>query len=316
MSNLTKTMHTNSSGKTKERAKFAKKMFTVSEDAIIIRCVSMYGTNNWKLISQFLPGRSIRQLRERYNTYLKPGTLDTPWTPEEDLLLSEKVKEYGKHWKAISQFFKGRNQNNIKNRWNFHLKGGAALKTVNNEHINNETTNKNIIVDNLNSSNNKNEINNNINNSINDAHTSNNFINNSNSKNQMMVENKYINIRNDKLEQHDINNNNNLNIGKTNNEFKNNNIYNNNLNISPTISSIQENNQNSENNNKSESYLMPLFNQNSYKNDLQQITNTKTQNNSTTEVFNDEDFELYCSNVFSFQFDNSGNSEQSKAQKN
>lgn len=110
-----------------QNPKKTKKKFTVNEDALLIKCVSLYGENNWKLISKYFKDRNTRQLRERYTLYLKPGNLDTPWTHEEDILLYQKIKEIGKHWSLLTKYFKGRNQNNIKNRWNFHLKCGTNL---------------------------------------------------------------------------------------------------------------------------------------------------------------------------------------------
>ena len=113
-----------------------KKKFTVYEDALLIKYVSLFGENNWKLISKYFTNRNTRQLRERYTLYLKPGNLDTPWTHEEDILLYQKIKEIGKHWSLLAKYFKGRNQNNIKNRWNFHLKCGTNL------HIEDEKSSK------------------------------------------------------------------------------------------------------------------------------------------------------------------------------
>lgn len=102
--------------------KYTKKMFTVAEDAIIIQCISYYGTNAWSTIASFLPHRTARQIRERYNTYLKPGISSDPWTKDEDRILVEKVHELGTKWKKIAEFIPNRSQNSIKNRWNFHLK--------------------------------------------------------------------------------------------------------------------------------------------------------------------------------------------------
>lgn len=102
--------------------KYTKRMFTVAEDATIIRCISMFGTSSWSTIAAFLPNRTGRQIRERYNTYLKPGISSEPWTKEEDRILCEKVHQLGTKWKAILEFLPNRSQNGIKNRWNFHLK--------------------------------------------------------------------------------------------------------------------------------------------------------------------------------------------------
>lgn len=347
MSNLTKSSRPNSTEKTKVRTKFPRKMFTVSEDAIIIRCVALYGTDNWNLISQFLPGRSIRQLRERYNTYLKPGTLDTPWTPEEDILLSQKVKEFGKHWKTISQFFKGRNQNNIKNRWNFHLKGGEALKNINNNSIKEEPP-KNINYKNLD----------NMNENINSDRIDNNETNNNYNVNNSLI-NTY-NNSNPNLNTNDINDNKiniNLNININNNKNIDNNTFENDSNkttiinvfdpdqnlkdthfhipnynyinnINQQLHDNQDITSNQDDVNNEHLLVMPLLNSNQKNNDFQpqQSINSQAVNNELTEAFNVDGFEDFyndtCSDVFNnFQFDHAKSnsnydSEQPQIKKN
>lgn len=98
-----------------------KQPFTEAEDAKLIRLVQFFGTNSWKIISAYLEGRTQRQCRERYKTYLAPGIKRTPWTKEEDELIIKKYKEYGPKWATISKFFVGRTDNTIKNRFNNHL---------------------------------------------------------------------------------------------------------------------------------------------------------------------------------------------------
>jgi len=98
-----------------------KRAFTLQEDERLIELVSMFGSTNWRVIASHLPGRSQRQCRERYKTYLAPGICHDPWTPEEDQLLREKFDEFGPKWAIISKFFRGRSDNNIKNRYNNHI---------------------------------------------------------------------------------------------------------------------------------------------------------------------------------------------------
>ena len=56
---------------------------------------------------------------DRYCNYLSPDFYNNKWTTEEDLLLYEKFQEFGTQWAKITQFFPGKNANNIKNRWNY-----------------------------------------------------------------------------------------------------------------------------------------------------------------------------------------------------
>jgi hypothetical protein len=61
--------------------------------------------------------RNARQCRERYKNYLSPQFHNDPWTPAEERLLTEKVKELGQKWSKIATFFKGRSDVNVKNQW-------------------------------------------------------------------------------------------------------------------------------------------------------------------------------------------------------
>ena len=68
--------------------------FDPSEDELLINLVGTHG-ENWKLISEFIPGRNPKQCRERWNLYLKPDINKSPFTEDEDRLLLEKVRELG-----------------------------------------------------------------------------------------------------------------------------------------------------------------------------------------------------------------------------
>jgi hypothetical protein len=54
--------------------------------------------------------------------YLSPHVRSGPWTEEEDALLVRKMNEIGPSWSSISEFFNGRSDNDIKNRWYAHLR--------------------------------------------------------------------------------------------------------------------------------------------------------------------------------------------------
>ena len=43
------------------------------ENELLIALVNRYGTDNWDLISQQIPGRSASKCRERYTGYLDPS---------------------------------------------------------------------------------------------------------------------------------------------------------------------------------------------------------------------------------------------------
>ena len=116
-----------------------KRTFSVLEDATLLNLVSIYGIGRWKDIANLIPGRTERQCRERYKTYLAPGIRNDPWTQEEDNLLVQKVNEIGPKWAEIAKFFNGRTDNSVKNRYNIHIahrphprKRKAELERLNN----------------------------------------------------------------------------------------------------------------------------------------------------------------------------------------
>lgn len=98
------------------------KKFSVYEDATIINLVAKYGMCSWSRFVEYVPGRTEKQIRERYLNYLQPGISVEPWSRADDELLIQKVHEFGTKWKTISQFFPYRTHNNIKNRWYIHLR--------------------------------------------------------------------------------------------------------------------------------------------------------------------------------------------------
>ena len=100
----------------------AKKHFTKEEDEKLKYLVSVLGENDWAKVSQYMPGRQPRQCRERYIGYLMPSLVTAPWTKEEDELLIKKYEELGPKWVKFVQFFPGRSDSNIKNRWHKKLK--------------------------------------------------------------------------------------------------------------------------------------------------------------------------------------------------
>jgi hypothetical protein len=84
---------------------------------MLCRLVEKYGETNWNLISGFMNRRNARQCRERYKNYLSPTFRNTPWTPEEEEQLAQKVKELGPKWSLIARFFEARSDVNVKNHW-------------------------------------------------------------------------------------------------------------------------------------------------------------------------------------------------------
>ena len=98
-----------------------KRIFTHTEDELLQFLVGLMGEKKWKEISKLIPGKSVRQCRERYKTYLKPGLNLNEWTPEDDRRLKELVSKFGPKWAVLTSYFPGRTDNALKNRYNVHL---------------------------------------------------------------------------------------------------------------------------------------------------------------------------------------------------
>jgi hypothetical protein len=102
-------------------------VFTAPEDQLLQAAIERLGTADWDAIAKQLPGRSARQCRERWFSYLSPNVNRMPWSAEEDGRLFDLLQTHGPKWGALVTFFRNRTQNNIKNRWNTIMRKGRSL---------------------------------------------------------------------------------------------------------------------------------------------------------------------------------------------
>jgi hypothetical protein len=112
------------------RTTVQKRKFSNEEDTKLRNLVEQYGTKNWEEIAAFMPGRTARQCRDRYNNYLLDSLVTTPWTAEEDAIIVERFRRIGPKWVTIARLLNGRSGNHVKNRWHRHLcrqEEGASL---------------------------------------------------------------------------------------------------------------------------------------------------------------------------------------------
>jgi hypothetical protein len=93
--------------------------FERHEDELLVELVKKYGTDSWNTIASNFTNRTARQCRNRYTLFLAPGLNNGPWTPEEDEILKRQYEVTGPKWALLRQFFPGRTDLNIKNRFVF-----------------------------------------------------------------------------------------------------------------------------------------------------------------------------------------------------
>jgi hypothetical protein len=93
--------------------------FGHAEDALLIELVKKHGTDSWSLVAAELGTRTPRQCRNRYTLFLAPDLNSAPWTPDEDEVLIHHYEAIGPKWAALRQFFPGRTDLNVKNRFLF-----------------------------------------------------------------------------------------------------------------------------------------------------------------------------------------------------
>ncbi|KAL7452059.1 hypothetical protein ACHAWC_003803 [Mediolabrus comicus] len=99
-----------------------KGQWTEEEDAAVLKVIAVSPDQpftQWADLAPLLPGRSGKQIRDRWVNYLNPSINHLPFSREDDLKLWHGHRELGKRWVEISGkiFNSTRSENHIKNRW-------------------------------------------------------------------------------------------------------------------------------------------------------------------------------------------------------
>ncbi|KAM6081807.1 transcriptional activator Myb isoform 3-T3 [Chlamydotis macqueenii] len=99
-----------------------KTRWTREEDEKLKKLVEQNGTEDWKVVANFLPNRTDVQCQHRWQKVLNPELIKGPWTKEEDQRVIELVQKYGpKRWSVIAKHLKGRIGKQCRERWHNHL---------------------------------------------------------------------------------------------------------------------------------------------------------------------------------------------------
>ena len=99
-------------------------VWTEDENRQLSLAVKKYGRHNWRKVSQFLPGRSNRQCRERYMMRLNFGNDRKlgDWTTQEDKQILELAPKHDFKWVQLENQLKGRNARQIASRYELLIK--------------------------------------------------------------------------------------------------------------------------------------------------------------------------------------------------
>jgi hypothetical protein len=102
---------------TSHKREIKRKKFTGDEDEEIRRLVEAHGTTDWTMIAEEMGnGRTKRQIRERWQSYLNPE-LETEYNEADDELLRTLRGRLGPKWSVIAVALGRKSGISVRNRY-------------------------------------------------------------------------------------------------------------------------------------------------------------------------------------------------------
>jgi hypothetical protein len=97
--------------------KIVRSRFRAEEDARLRVLVSQLGTEAWTEIAGQMPGRNIRQCRDRWTHYLADMPVTAAWTVTDDTLLRRMLAAVGPRCEHLALLFPDWMANDAHRRW-------------------------------------------------------------------------------------------------------------------------------------------------------------------------------------------------------
>ncbi|CAD8161475.1 unnamed protein product [Paramecium pentaurelia] len=113
--------------KLQDQEKRTKRKWSNEEDRILLDSFELYG-KQWIKIAEKLPGRTSKQVRDRYVNQINPIINHDEWNEAEDKIIMKEFQQNGPRWAQIAKQLNNRSENQVKNRFYY-----TILKKYNGE---------------------------------------------------------------------------------------------------------------------------------------------------------------------------------------
>ncbi len=118
----------------KIRLLLKKNIWSREEDNLLRSLVAQHGAKKWSNIAKYFENKSSVQCSARFRR-MKRGIKKAPWSTQEDSLLLELMKLYGKDWTVIANIMKTRTGKQIRERFIHNLDPNIIRRVFNEEEV-------------------------------------------------------------------------------------------------------------------------------------------------------------------------------------